>query len=147
MPITQLGSNSKTIFLKGPESHKLHHQFEVATGQSVKKGQPVILNTDGTVQVAAANQVAKNVIGVTIHDGGAGDLVTVAMKAYTIVWGTSAAALNAGPVKYVGVNGTDGDYMNYAAADAAADAYSDVVGWALDQSAAADELVRIALAN
>ena len=50
MSLTVMGDQTKTIFLKGVEAHKLHHEFTVGSGNTViKRGQPVVLNNDGTV--------------------------------------------------------------------------------------------------
>jgi len=142
MALTQFGEKTKSVFLKGVESNKIHQEFEVKAGSSVIKGQPLVLNTDGTVLPAAAGAKSFTVIGYALHTRATGELVTVAMKAYAIVWGQSLGALNAGPVK-VGAAPTDTTYGGYVAtADAAG---ADVVGFALDAAAAADELVRIAI--
>ena len=150
MAITILGSKTKTVFLKGIENHKLHHEFEVAANNTIKKGQPVFLDTDGMVCVAlAANgggegapaTPANNIIGWSIHNGEAGEMVTIGMKAFGIVWAMPNTALNAGPVQYGGLNDEDPTYNSFAtAADAAS-----TIGWALDKAAAADELIRVAI--
>lgn len=139
---SSLGSVSTTLFLKS-ESHKLHQEFEVATGQTVYKGQPVILTTTGTVQAAAdAGANAPHVvIGICIHDGAAGDLVTVRMKAQAITWGEAGtASLNAGPVLYYAYNTT----TNMVEVDDASVTAANVCGWALDAATADGDSVRIA---
>lgn len=140
---TQFGDKTHTIFLKGIENHKLHQEFTVATGQTVKKGQPVVLNANGTVQAAAANADAYTIIGYSIHNGAAGELITVGMKAFTIIWASNAAPLNAGPVAYNDMNpdvedGLFNDFTNSTTA-------GKVVGWCLDQATTADDMVRVAL--
>lgn len=139
----QFGEKPRTIFLKGIENHKLHQEFEVATGQTVKKGQPVILNADGTVQAAAANAAAYTIIGYSIHNGGPGELITVGMKAFTIVYASNSAAIDAGPVAYNGLNadvesGLYNDFTNSTTA-------GNIIGWALDKATAADDIIRVAL--
>lgn len=145
MSITVLGDIAKTIFLKGPESHKLHHQFAVASGVTVLEGQPVKLNATGEVQPLGGGGLNKLCIGFAVHSGTDGELVTVVMKAFAIIFASTSKALVTGPVQYEGVNATDGDYMDY---EAAVDAdHEDVVGWALDAAAGADEIIRVALGN
>lgn len=140
--ITQFGDKTKTIFLKGAEAHKLHHEFVVATGQTIKKGNLVTLNTDGEVVLAADGAKSHLVIGHSVHNGAAGEFVTVAMKAYAIVFASPNGALNAGPVAYNGTNDEDTDYNSFQAPVVDAD---DIVGWALDKAEAADEIIRVAL--
>lgn len=139
MALTAMGGKSKTVFLKGVESHKIHHEFEVATGSTVKVGQPVKLNNDGLVVAAAAGD-GDVILGYSIHDGAAGEMVTVAMRAYTIVYAMTSAAVNAGAVEYGGVSTEGPVYMLYANVTTGSQ-----VGWALDKATGADELIRVAL--
>lgn len=142
MSLTQLGETPKTIWLKGPEMHKLHHEFEVAAGQAIAVGQPVILNADGTIQVAGVAAKTNTVIGYSVHQADAGEMATVALKAYAVVWASPKAALDAGPVKTDGLNVTDPLYNSFTVATVDG---TDTVGWALDQSTGADEIIRVAL--
>lgn len=138
---TPFGDTTKTLFLKS-ESHKLFNEFEVTTGQSIKKGQPVILNAVGTVTPAGAAAAPSAVIGVSMHDGDAGELVTVMMKAYLITFAEAGtAALVAGPVKihttvYNAVTG-------YVEVDDASVTTADICGWALDAGGDGD-VIRVA---
>lgn len=149
-PLTTLGSKTQTIFLKGIENHKLHHEFEVAEGETISKGQPVYLNTDG--EVCAAKKAgeggegdpatpANAIIGWSIHNGSEGEVVTVGMKAFGIVWAMPNAALNAGPVEYDGMNDEDPTFNSFVVATGA----NTTIGWALDKASAADELIRVAI--
>lgn len=147
MALTQFGEQTKTLFLKGIEMHKLHHEFEVATAASIKKGQPVKLNAAGEVIPAVANEPARNIIGYSIHNGEAGELVTVGMKAFAIVWASPEAAVDAGPVAYNGQNTTDPYYPAVVATTGTAgtSTQEEEMGWALDQATAADDLIRVAI--
>lgn len=151
------GNITKTIFLKGVEAHKLHHEFAVTTGVSVKVGQPVMLTANGDVTPATGTSKNKDIIGYSIHNGKAGELVTIAMKAFGIIMAKPSVALNAGPVAYNGITNPqprqlvgfntpsdhgEGVYGNYKAA--AADG-SDLAGWNLDKTTTANEVVRIAI--
>lgn len=106
MPAT-LGDVTKTVFMNDPEAHKLHLAFDVAAAQVVHIGDPVILNADGTIQLAGVAAVGHTIIGTSMHEGVAGDHVTVAMKAYCVVVAEAAAdAQTAGPVKLGAWNAT-----------------------------------------
>ena len=157
--LTAFGKETHTIFLKGVEAVLLHHEFAVATGSTVKRGQPVVLTADGEVKPATSGEKAANIIGMSIHNGKAKELVTIAMKAYGVIYAMPKAACNAGPVAYDGLNtnqgnqggagfntptdGTDtGIYSSYKTASADG---SDLAGWALDKAEGADDLIRVAI--
>jgi len=143
MALTKFGEQTKSVFLKAIESHKLHQEFEVTAGAAVVKGQPVKLTADGTIEPAATDELAFEVIGYSLHTRAAGELATIAMKAMAIVWSQSAGALDAGPVKILADAPTDPLYRSYVATAHATGA--DVVGYALDAATGADELVRVAI--
>jgi hypothetical protein len=106
MPST-LGSVTKHVFEYGPEAHKLHLEFVVATGQTIHKGDPVLQDTAGKLTAAGAAAPNHTMIGVAIHDAGQGEFCTVAMRGFTVVIGESAAgSQNCGPVKLGSWNGT-----------------------------------------
>lgn len=140
MSMTKLGGKSKTIFLKGPEAHKLHNEFEVKTAK-VSVSQPVVLNADGTVSPAAAAAKKNTIIGYSIHNGQPGELVTVAMVGFTMIYAMNTAALNAGPVKVGAMSNVDPDYLTVSTATDA----TDQVGWAIDAATAANDIVRVVL--
>jgi hypothetical protein len=143
--ITAFGDVTKTIFLNEAESHKLHLAFE-AEG-TIKKGQPVVLNTAETVSAApdtTTNTTKDNIIGYAIQNAVDGEEVTIAMRGYATVFAMSQAALNAGPVKYAGVNSGDPRYMNYNQATEVATVLGLITtGWSLDTVAAANLLIRV----
>lgn len=140
---TALGDQTRTLFLKGPEAHKLHHEFTVATGSTIKKGQPVKLNTSGDIVPLGAADERHLMIGHSIHNGKAGELVTIVMVAHMIIIAQADAELNAGPVKYKGMSAVAGDkdYSVYVAATTAVTTQ----GWALDKAEESGEMVRVAL--
>lgn len=142
--LTKFGDQTESLFLKGFEAHKLHHEFTVAEGSGalpVRKAQPVKLNADGQVEPAEAAEKAHLIIGYSIHNGNPGELVTIAMKAYGIVYCKPNAAVVAGPVQYAGQNTND---PRFPAVTAAADATT-LMGWALDEAEGADDEIRLAL--
>ena len=136
-----LGYPTKTVFLKGIESHKLHVEFEVSA--AVKRGQPVKLDADGKVQPAGVDEPSKNIIGWSIHTAAvAGELVTVGMKAMGVIYASPKGALNAGPVAYDGLNTADNTYNSFKAVDSPG---AFLAGWALEEAVGADELIRVAI--
>lgn len=156
--LTAFGQETHTIFLKGVEAHKLHHEFAVATGSTIKRGQPVVLTADGEVKPATSGEKAHKIIGVSIHNGKEKELVTVAMKAYGVVYAMPNAAVDAGPVAYDGLNGsqtdpaqpgfntaTDGTTGIYSSYKAGSADGSDLAGWALDKAEDANDLIRVAI--
>lgn len=142
MALTSFGEKTKTVYLNGIEAHKLHLEFNVGTGSTVKKGQPVVLNSDGTVRPIAgtAGADAAAIIGYSVHDGAAGELITVGMRAFAVVYAEAGAALNAGMVMAIATAPTDPMYVRYTQGAA-----TTMNGWALDDAAAAGELIRVAV--
>jgi hypothetical protein len=146
MPNT-LGTVTKSVFEHLPEAHKLHLEFTVAAGQTVRRGDPVVLATNGTVQPAASAAPAFSVIGVPLQDGAAGKFVTVAMKGYAVVNAEAAAvSLNAGAVQLGAWNGTTLQ-REYAAVAGADDQVRDTVavGHNLTQVAADGDAIKVCL--
>ena len=143
--ITALGTNTESIFLKEVNSHSLFEEFAVATGNAVKKGAPVKLDATGGLIPAAANDRLAVVIGYSLHDAGAEEYATVAMKAKGIVFARSAGALATGPVKFAGMNATETDYANYVAITGNASEDGLLSGWALEVAAGADEEITVAI--
>ena len=140
MPET-LGNTTKTVFLNEIENHKLHLEFEVAAGQTVYQGQPLVLNADGTIQGAAIGASKHLVIGYSLHDSTDGELCTVGMRAYSVIWADSESALVAGPVKFAGYDGVTG-YNKFEDDLVTA---ADAIGWSLDVATAGQERIRVAL--
>jgi hypothetical protein len=146
MPST-LGSVTKSVFEHLPEAHKLHLEFTVAAAQAVRKGDPVVLAANGNVQAAASAAPGYTVIGVSLHDGAAGEFVTIAMKGYCVVNAEAAAAsLNAGAVQLGAWNGTT-LLREYAVAAGADDQVKDTVaiGHNLTQAVADGDAIKVCL--
>ena len=137
------GTDTKTIILK-QESHKLFQEFEVETAVSVKKGMPVYITGDGQVSPNLVTTTTQQTIGISMHDGEAGELVTVMMKAYAIIFAEcETAGLVAGPVS----NGTTDPYnavTGYVLIDDAVVTSATQLGWALEGGGDGD-IVRVAL--
>jgi len=146
MALTQFGEQTKSVFLKSIESHKLHQEFEVKVGVSVVQGQPLkLVAADGTVEPAGAGELNHLIIGYALQNRAAGELVTVGMKAYGIVWAQSLGALAAGPVMVSATAPTDPFYRAYEAVVLATANGADTVGWSLDAAAGVGELIRVAI--
>jgi len=102
------GGVTKNTFRYGPEVHKLHLEFQVKSGDTVHRGQPVILNADGTISPAGVAADESTVIGVSIHEADSAyspdkgssalKLVVVAMRGYTVVDAVADGSVPAGPV-------------------------------------------------
>lgn len=138
----KFGENiNRTIYLKGAEAHKLHQAFMVAAGSSVQVGQPVKLNEDGEVEAAEAAEPAMNIIGYSVHKGTEGDEVTIAMKAYALIYVKPNAAVVAGPVQYDGVNTVENIYGSVAAATTG----ETLMGWCITPTTTANEMTLVAV--
>lgn len=137
------GTETKTIVLKS-ESHKLFHEFEVEAAVTVKKGQPVYITGDGQVSPALVGTAANLMIGFSMHDGVAGELVTVMMKAYAIIFAEcETAALVAGPVR-IGSAAVYNATTGYVLIDDFTVTAANQIGWAIEGGGIGD-VVRVAL--
>lgn len=146
MPST-LGSTTKTRFHYGPEANKLVVEFIVEATFIVAKGDPVKLAANGKVQAIATVEPMYNVIGVALHDGVAGEFVSVAMRASSVVEAEAAAAsLAAGPLQAGAYNGTtlNREYAALAGADDQVKS-SKMIGHNLTQVAADGDIIQVAL--
>ncbi len=138
------GTDTNTIVFKS-ESHKLFEEFEVTSGQEVKKGQPVVIAGDGEVQAAGTSSTQQQIIGFSMHDGDAGELVTVMMKAYAILFvECETDALAAGPVR-IGSSAVYNATTGYVLIDDATVSDTNQIGWALEGGDDGD-IVRLAVA-
>lgn len=106
------------------ESHKLHHAFNVKGGETIRKGQMVVIEEDGTISPFKSSSKLDKVIGVAVTDSinpayaetkQHGPIeVTVATIGYAIVWGAAGeATLKAGPVKPTGDLDSTNQYAKY----------------------------------
>jgi hypothetical protein len=145
---SSLGSTTSTRFHYGPEADKLVVEFEVAAAQTVNKGDLVKLATNGKVQLVASVEPMYNVIGVALHDGIAGEFVSVVMRAHTVVQAeAAAAATNAGPVQLGAYNAAtlNREYAVLAGADDNIKT-AKMVGHSITPGPAADgDIIQVAL--
>lgn len=121
----KVGYNTPRAAIFKSESRKLHQAFPVKEGESVIQGQPVVLNTDGTIQGFKSTDAVKNIIGWAATDSinpaykeskQHGHIeVTVMVRGYAIIWGVSKGTLTTGPVKPTGLKDDDNTYAEYEA--------------------------------
>ena len=145
----KVGYNTPRAAIFKSESHKLHQAFPVKEGESVIQGQPVVLNTDGTIQGFKSTDAIKNIIGWAATDSinpaykeskQHGPIeVTVMVRGYAIIWGVSKGALTTGPVKPTGLKDTDNTYAEYDADSATAAP----IAYNLTPASVAGDLVQI----
>lgn len=115
--MAKVGTPTTKAVIHKSESYKLHQAFPVKSGQTIIQGQPVALNTDGTIQPYYGTGVFLG-IAVTNSEYPAypatalGVEVTVMVQAYAIVYGLAQAALDAGPVVPVSLS-EDSIYVTY----------------------------------
>ena len=123
------------------ESHKLNQAFPVKSGKTIIQGQPVKLNTDGTIEayigegqyLGIATTNSEN----TATTENATDIeVTVMVSGYAIVYGLSNGTITAGPVVPAGEPESDKQYVKYKQG-------TDDKFLALNTADAADELIQI----
>ena len=145
----KVGYNTPRAAIFKSESHKLHQAFPVKEGESVIQGQPVVLNTDGTIHGFKSTDAVKNIIGWAATDSinpaykeskQHGPIeVTVMVRGYAIIWGVSKAALTTGPVKPTGAKDSDNTYAEYEADSTTAAP----IAYNLTPASAAGDLVQI----
>lgn len=138
MALTKFGEVTKTVFINEVECDKLHLAFEVENVEGIIKGQPVVLTSDGKIQPVGITG-ADFLLGYAVMNGKQGDLVTVAVRGYAVIFAEAAAPLDPGLVHYAGI-GTDPFYTKYADATATPDVTN---GFALDLAVAAGDLIRV----
>lgn len=111
---------------------------------TIYKSQPVRLQADGTIEPCINGNYKHQNIGIAMHDGLGGELVTVMMKGFAIIFAECATdSLVAGPVTIHsnGYNTTTG----YLEVDDASVTIDNLFGWALDGGDGGD-LIRVVVA-
>ena len=137
------GTDTSTIILKS-ESHKLFQEFEVEAAVTIVKGMPVYITGDEQVSPATTSTTTQQFIGFSMHDGAAGELVTVMMKAYAIIFAECETdSLAAGPVR-IGTTNPFNATTGYVLIDDDTVGATNQLGWALEGGDDGD-VVRLAL--
>lgn len=144
MALTKFGEKTTSIFLNDAESHKLHLAFTVADGETIRRGQPVILSGDSdTIEPSAGDgSDVDSIIGYSIQDAKEKEECTIAMRGYAVVWALASGTVSPGPVEYAGMSATSGKehYTTYKVTTAA----ENTNGWAIDEGTTGS-LIRIIL--
>lgn len=117
----KVGSRTPQAVIYKSESHKLHQAFPVKKGDTIVQGQPVKLNTDGTISPytgASGEMYIGIAIGYSQYPAypptAAGVEVTVMVQGYTIIHGIAKAEITT--TGYVQTDGTlddSGTYPNF----------------------------------
>lgn len=142
-PLTKLGIRTPKVVIYKSESHKLCQAFPVKDGDIIYSGAPVKLNTNGTISPYFGSGTY---IGIAQNFGdgspypatAAGKELTVMVEGFTILYGLSKGAFEAGGVKPASASTTSA-YTEYGA-----DAVNPNPKFiALNSATAAGELVQI----
>lgn len=120
----KVGGRTLQAVIYKSESHKLHQAFPVKNGDTVVQGQPVKLNTDGTISpyIGAEGEVY---LGIAVNYSkypaypaypatAAGVEVTVMMEGFAVIHGIAKAKIT--KTGYVQTDGTldaSGTYPNF----------------------------------
>lgn len=118
--LTKMGNKTPRVVIYKSESHKLHQAFSIKSGATIIKGQPVALETDGTISPYAGTGIY---LGIAVTESanpayqaqrGFPVEVTVMVEGFAIVNGVAKASMDAG---YVKPDGTlvNNRFANYAA--------------------------------
>ena len=119
--MNKLGTKTKSAVIYKHESHKLHQAFSVKEGEEILAGNPVKLETDGTISNYAGTGVYLG-IAITPSDANMyppnslGKGITVAVQGYMITRGLASEAITeTGYVSPVANHATE-SYYTYAPA-------------------------------
>lgn len=103
-PLTLVGNATPRAVIYKHESHKLHQAFSVKSGETIVKGQPVALETDGTISAYSGTGLYLGIaVTDSIYPAYAAQRnfpieVTVMVEGFAIVNWCASAALSAGYV-------------------------------------------------
>ena len=113
--------------------------------KKIKKGMPVEINaTSGKIQPVTVSTHDLTCVGIAVHDAVDGELCTVALRGYSIIYARSASAMTFGaPVKFDSYDSTDG----YNKVEDGSVTVANQFGWAIDDATAADETIRVIVKN
>lgn len=114
------GRTSQAVIYKS-ESHKLHQAFPVKDGDTIVQGQPVKLNTDGTISPYTGGE-GEVYLGIAVNYSkypaypatAAGVEVTVMMEGFAVIHGIAKDEIK--KTGYVQTDGTldvSGTYPNF----------------------------------
>lgn len=121
----KVGGRTPQAVIYKSESHKLHQAFSVESGDTIVQGQPVKLNSNGTISpyTGSADDVylgiAVNYSKYPAYPATAACVeVTVMVEAFAIIHGIAKAKINTtGYVKTDGTLDDSGTYTNFQPSD------------------------------
>lgn len=105
------------------------------------KGMPVELDPATGKVIPFANDGNLEYLGISVHDANAGELATIGMRSYAVVFAHASEALNYGPVNWDSYDTVNGiNKYNQTAVTT-----TTFQGWALDTAAADGDTIRVAV--
>lgn len=120
----KVGGRTPQAVIYKSESHKLHQAFPVKSSDNIVQGQPVKLNTDGTISpyTGAADDMY---LGIAVNyskypaypESAAWVEVTVMVEAFAIIHGIAKEKITTGYVKTDGTLDESGTYTNFQPSD------------------------------
>lgn len=124
----KVGGRTPQAVIYKSESHKLHQAFPVKDGDTIVQGQPVKLNTDGTISpyTGAKDEVY---LGIAVNYSkypaypatAAGVEVTVMMEGFAVIHGIAKADITTGYVQTNGTLDASGTYPNFSPSEGGAE--------------------------
>lgn len=140
--MTILGEQTPQAVIYKHESHKLHQAFKVKEGETIIQGQPVKLESDGTISGYTGTGLY---LGIAITNSETPAYpqpsveVTVAVEGFMVVYGVSEAAISSCGAVKPSAPAADSLYVKYSTDTVS----TDPKFIALNTTSAADELVQI----
>ena len=125
----KVGGRTPQAVIYKSESHKLHQAFPVKDGDTIVQGQPVKLNTDGTISpyTGAEGEVY---LGIAVNYSkypaypatAAGVEVTVMMEGFAVIHGIAKDEITkTGYVRTTGTLDASGTYPNFSPSQSGAE--------------------------
>lgn len=116
----KVGGRTPQAVIYKSESHKLHQAFPVKDGDTIVQGQPVKLNTDGTISPYTGVE-GEVYLGIAVNYSkypaypatAAGVEVTVMMEGFAVIHGIAKAEITTTYVQTDGTLDASGTYPNF----------------------------------
>lgn len=116
----KVGGRTPQAVIYKSESHKLHQAFPVKGGGTIVQGQPVKLNTDGTISPYTGVK-SEVYLGIAVNYSkypaypatAAGVEVTVMMEGFAVIHGIAKDDITTGYVQTDGTLDDSGTYPNF----------------------------------